>query len=108
MCSLCGVLGGRGHWTDSNAAPEAFRSRTERHTRARERQLRTRLINQVLQHYGLSLKDWASDQYVLKSRTGRSVIVGNLSEVWAEAEKLAHKDCDPLDEGLLQALDQGR
>ena len=27
MCSLCGVLGGRGHWTESSSSPEAFASR---------------------------------------------------------------------------------
>jgi hypothetical protein len=106
MCSLCGILGGRGHWADSATSPEAFARRAERHTWQRERQARTRLINRVLNHYGLSLKDWAGNAYVLRSRTGRTSIVNNLSEVWAEAERLSHKDCDPLDPALLQALGQ--
>lgn len=107
MCSLCGILGGRGHWADSSASPEAFAARTERHTRRRERQERTRLVNRVLAHYGLSLQDWQGSAYVLKSRTGRSVMVEDLNRVWAEAERLSRKDCDPLDEGLLQALGSG-
>lgn len=104
MCSLCGILGGRGHWTESASSPEAFSSRAERHTWARERQARTRLVNRVLAHYGLKLADWSGNAYVLKSRTGRTAIVNNLSEVWAEAETLSRKDCDPLDDGLLAAL----
>ena len=39
MCSLCGVLGGRGHWTDKSSHPEAFRGGAET-TRQRERQMR--------------------------------------------------------------------
>lgn len=104
MCSLCGILGGRGHWADSATSPDAFAARAERHTWQRERQARTRLINRVLTHYGLSLQDWQGSAYVLKSRTGRSAIVNNLSEVWPEAERLARKDCDPLDEGLIAEL----
>lgn len=104
MCSLCGILGGRGHWADSATSPEAFAARGERHTWQRERQTRTRLINQVLRHYGLTLKDWSGNAYVLKSRTGRTSIVNSLNEVWAEAERLSRKDCDPLDPALLQAL----
>ena len=29
VCSLCGVLGGRRHWTESAASPEAFAGRTD-------------------------------------------------------------------------------
>ena len=48
MCGLCGVLGGKGHWSDSAAAPAVFASRAEPQTRGRERQARTRLLNVVL------------------------------------------------------------
>ena len=27
MCALCGVLGGKGHWSDSASAPAAFAGR---------------------------------------------------------------------------------
>tara|TARA_R110002167_G_scaffold60368_17_gene170612 strand:- start:1240 stop:1563 length:324 start_codon:yes stop_codon:yes gene_type:complete len=104
MCSLCGILGGRGHWADSATSPEAFARREERHTWQRERQTRTRLINRVLAHYGLKLQDWSGNAYVLRGRTGQTAIVNNLSEIWAEAERLSHKECDPLDDGLLREL----
>ena len=104
MCSLCGVLGGKGHWTDSSTTPEAFRSRSEATTRRRERQERTRLANAVLKHYGLTLADWAGASYVLSTRTGRKVLVDNLAEVWAAAESLGKTSCDPLDDTLLTAL----
>ena len=102
MCSLCGILGGGAHWTDSTGHPEAFQGRSE--TRRGERQMRTRLVNHILGHYGLSLSDWAGASYVLKSNTGRTALVENLSEIWTAADALGQRTCDPLDEALLRAL----
>lgn len=104
MCGLCGVLGGRGHWSDSASSPAAFRTRLDATTRRGERQARTRLVNKVLKFYGLTLSDWAGASYVLSSRTGRTVLVENLTELWAFAEDLGKRPCDPLDETLLTAL----
>ena len=106
MCALCGVLGGRGHWTDSSAAPEAFAARQQLHTRARERQQRTRLVNKILRHYGLHLGDWSGGGHLLRGRTGRTAIVKNLSEMWAATENLTRSDFDPLEEDLLRSLDE--
>ena len=103
MCALCGVLGGRGHWSDSAANAEAFQGRAAT-TRQRERQQRTRLVNAVLDHYGLGVADWAATSYVLRARTGRTAIVDNLTELWAAADDLGRGRCDPLDEALLEAL----
>ena len=108
MCSLCGILGGRGHWTESNANPEVFAGRAEAHTVARERQQRTRILNAVLAPYALSVSDWAGSRYLLRTRTGRSALVRNLNEVWTEAEKLLGRPCDPLDPALLSALAHDR
>jgi hypothetical protein len=107
MCSLCGVLGGRGHWTEQSSTPEAFASRFEPSTRRRERQERTRLANAVLGHYNLTLADWEGASYVLSGPTGRRAMVENLTELWAAAESLAKKPCDPLDDALLAALARG-
>ena len=104
MCSLCGILAGRGHWTESAANPEVFAGRGEVHTVARERQQRTRVLNVVLAHYGLSVSDWSGSRYVLRTRTGRSALVGNLNELWAAAENLLGRPCDPLDPSLLSEL----
>ncbi len=104
MCSLCGILGGPGHWTESDRSPEAFASRSAATTRRRERQERTRLANRILQHYGLKLTDFAGGSYVLATRTGRSHIVDNIAEVWRAAEGLTGRPCDPLDPALLDRL----
>jgi hypothetical protein len=99
MCSLCGMLGDQVHWTDSN------RPMAEAHAQWRERQARVRLVNTVLQHYGLTLAEWSGKSYVLSSRTGRTAIVDNLSDLWSQAERLSGRRCDPLDERLLVSLE---
>ena len=104
MCSLCGILGGRGHWTESAASPEVFAGRTEIHTAGRERQQRTRILNAVLDHYGLSVSDWAAGRSVLRSATGRTALVDNVGELWPAADRLAGRLLDPLDPALLAAL----
>ena len=104
MCSLCGILGGRGHWTESTSNPGAFGSRTNSMTVRRERQARTKLANTVLAHYRLKLVDWPPSNYILHDAKGRSVLVSNLSELWSAAESVLDEACDPLDESLLSSL----
>ena len=105
MCSLCGMFGPQDHWTDSAGNRAAFAGRAEVHTRQRERQARTRLVNLVLEHYGLELSDWSGNAFVLSSRTGRRVIVNDLAQLWSAAERLTGRACDPLDERLVGALE---
>ena len=104
MCSLCGILAGRGHWTESASSPEVFAGRAEVHTAGRERQQRTRILNVVLGHYGLSVSDWTAGKSVLKSATGRTELVDNVGELWPAAERLTERPLDPLDPALLAAL----
>jgi hypothetical protein len=94
MCSLCGVLAGADHWTDARGAASA-----------EARQLRSRVANAVLGHYGLQLDDWAGS-LVLRNRTGRSAIVPHLGALWPAAEDFAGRPCDPLDPDLLAALER--
>ncbi|MCE2494779.1 MAG: hypothetical protein J4F40_19665 [Alphaproteobacteria bacterium] len=52
------------------------------------------------------MSDWAATSFVLRSHTGQTSLVDNLTEVWAAAEALGKRDCDPLDEDLLTALSE--
>jgi len=108
MCALCGVLGGKGHWSDSASAPAAFAGRTKPQTRIRERQERVRLLNTVLKYHGVVAKDWSGNAYLLTSRTGRTAIVDTVAEIWPAAERLSGRICDPLDDGYLGGLASGR
>jgi hypothetical protein len=105
---LCGLLGNEGEWIDSAAAPAAFGGRAVPQTRLRERQARTRLLNTVLKHHGVSVKDWSGNSYLLTSRTGRTAIANTVGEIWVAVERIGGRACDPLDEDYLHALDDRR
>jgi hypothetical protein len=104
MCALCGVLGGKGHWSDSASAPAVFAGRAEPQTRLRERQDRTRLLNTVLKDHGVVVKDCSGNAYLLTSQTGRTAIVNTVGEIWTVVERIGGRTCDPLDDGYLSAL----
>ena len=96
MCGLCGAFGAKGDWSDAAGGAG---------TGARRRQQRARVANRVLDGYGLRLEAWG-ERYVLRSRTGRTGIVDNLTRLWPVAERLAGRPLDPLDDGLLGSLER--
>jgi hypothetical protein len=106
MCGLCGVLGAEVHWTDAGAQPQAFAGRQAAPTFRQERYQRIALANRVLRHYGLKLGDFEAQSYVLRGATGRQELVPHLALMWAAAERLAGRACDPLDPDLIAALER--
>ena len=105
MCSLCGVLGGSDHWTDSAARPGVFTRNTDPLSRRRERMLRVTQANRILKHFGMTLSDWQGASYLLSTVTGKTEIVDNLTHLWVSAEKLSGRLCDPLDTGLIERME---
>ena len=106
MCGLCGVLGSEAHWTDAAARPATFGAGVAM-TRRQERFARIAIANRILRHYGLKLGDFQGQSYLLRSATGRAELVPHLAGMWAAAERLAGRPCDPLDRALIAALEQG-
>jgi hypothetical protein len=90
MCVLCNVLVNE-HWAEQEGGRRA-------------RVMRVRLLNRVLGFYGLRLDDWSGRVWVLRDRKGRSAVVTDLGSLWVEAERLAGRPLDPLDEELVAAL----
>lgn len=103
MCALCAVLGSSNHWADM-AGRDEFNWNGNKITRRFERNRRVSLMMPVLDYYGLSLGDCGGSTYILSDQAGRSEEVYQLDGIWATAEKLAGKPCDPLDRGLIQCL----
>ena len=102
MCGLCGILG-EGHWTDGvRAVPSTSAVPWLRRQARRERVI---LGNAVLNRSGLTVADWQGAVLMLRSRTGATQMVGTLSDLWPKADRLAKHRIDPLDCGLLDALD---
>ncbi len=104
MCGLCGILGVDVHWSDAASSPHVFSGREA--TRRQDRLRRVALVNAVLRHFSVKAKDWQGQSYLLTTATGKSAIVDHLGLLWPEAEKLAGKSCDPLDDRLIAALEQ--
>ena len=73
---------------------------------ARARAFRASALNRVLGHYGLSVHAWAAGAYVLREQKGGSAVVSDLGALWVEAEKLTGAALDPLDPGLVVALER--
>ncbi len=105
MCALCGSLGGDAHWTDAVSREGVFTRNDDPARRRQERARCVQVANRVLKHYGLRLSDWQGASFLLATFTGKSEIVGDLGHLWAAAERLAGRTCDPLDPELLARLD---
>ena len=106
MCSLCGVLGSAEHWADAQPRPGVFTRNSTPLERRRERIKRVAAANRILTHFGLSVKDWQGRAFLLSTRTGKSEIVDSLAHLWAAADRLRGRQCDPLDPALLQRLER--
>ena len=102
MCGLCGELGGADNWADGLAGGRAS---AVPWLRRRARRQRVLLGDHVLQRYGLRLEDWQGRDYLLRKRTGATVRVDALADLWAKADMLAGVAIDPLDPMLLDALE---
>src|SRR5574337_265761 len=101
MCALCGVLGGREHWTAPVKREGVYVRGEDAAARRRERTLRIAEANAILGLFGLLLDDWQADSYILRTRTGKSEVVADLAALWPAAEALAGRSLDPLDPGVL-------
>ncbi len=92
MCALCGVILNE-HWAEQEGGRRA-------------RVFRVVLLSRVLSHFGLSLHDWSGSVYVLRDSKGSSTVVGDISAVWSEAERLLGRPLDPLDPALVAELSE--
>ena len=70
----------------------------------RVRTFRVRLLNEVLDHFGLRLDDWSGRVYTLRDRKGRAKVVTDIGTLWLAAEELAGRPLDPLDPELVATL----
>lgn len=99
MCGLCGALGAGDHWSSVAGSAALLAPAAERYRQAEA-------ANRVLKLYGLKLKVW-NDRYTLHGRTGRSVVVGHMGELWPLAETLAGTVIDPLDATVMLEMEGG-
>ena len=106
MCALCAVLGRSMHWTDMTGRAE-FQVDGNMVTRRYERARRAALIRPLFDKLGLELNDWGGSSWLVSDRAGNNEEVYQLTEIWAAAERLAGRPCDPLDPDLIESLAAG-
>lgn len=107
MCSLCGILGCDDHWTNAVARPGVYSRNHDDHARRVETARRLKSANAVLSFRRLKLDVWQGRSYVVTSPTGASSVFEALSHLWPEAETLAPRGFDPLDEELIAWMEEG-
>lgn len=94
MCANCGYPAAPGHWTEAGAADAS--------ERLRSRFRRAQVLQSVLPAYGLKAHDGGVVPGIqLSNLSGNEMIVGNLDELWATAERLSGAPVDPLDPRFL-------
>lgn len=89
MCSLCGELSTRPHWTD----------------RSPDRAARLTYARALLRAHGLGLTEWHG-RYLVSNGRGRTEVVDDLGACWVAAERLTGRPADPLDPAAAAALRQ--
>jgi hypothetical protein len=108
MCVLCGDLIGEPHWTERSVKADAIGSVAGESDRRQARFRRTRILNRVLRVNKLTVhEDLSGTLYVLGNGKGSQEVVQHLGQVWPAADRLAGRRLDPLDAGLLTALEAG-
>jgi hypothetical protein len=96
------------HWTDQSAHDREFSNTVVvgelQRDRMRDRLRRVRYANRILSFYGLNLKDWNGSRYLLSDKKGSQKVVGDLGDMWPEAQKMSGNRIDPLSPELLAFL----
>lgn len=95
MCMLCGAWSGKRQWGSDGGNGIAERP---------ERQLQERLVSHVLRHYGLELKPWKGEGYLVGGPAGPAQHARDLPGLWSAVERATGAKCDPLGPGLMQFL----
>ena len=106
MCALCGVLGGVGSLDRCRRAPRRVHAqRRSACSAGASGRTASPAPAACCNYYGLTLSDWQASSFVLSTATGKTEIVDNLGHLWAAAEKLLGRPCDPLDPDLIVRLE---
>lgn len=89
MCNACGNPAAPGHWTEAGAQSGGKRIRATHQ--------RMSVLKRVLSPYGFSVyADGIIPQIQLLCPGGARVLVNNLSDLWAEVERIQGFAIDPL------------
>ena len=94
MCGVCGVLGGRRHWSAGAGVHDGAVTPTQRAERA---QL-ARLLDRITQRRAVRVSTWTGTSFLVSGPTGATEIAETLADVWRALDRLAARPVDPLDD----------
>lgn len=105
MCVLCGELIEQVHWTDMERRQlDTVVSGQFQRERKRSRLLRTKICNELLNAYGITLKEWNNSKFIMTNGKGKFAVLHDLGQIWNKADEMIGHPIDPLDETVLQRL----
>lgn len=94
MCNACGNPAAPGHWTEAGAPTGGPRLRALHH--------RISVLNRVLKPYGFKVHaDGNIPQLQLVRSGGATILVNDLTDLWATVERILGFPIDPLSPRLL-------
>lgn len=108
MCGMCGIWSGMGHWSSPGRRPGGpGRDPLPVAPPAAARIAQARALAMIGAHAGITVRDWMLTSWILEDRSGGSMIVETLPEVWAGVARLSGSAIDPLDETFIARMEAG-
>ncbi|MDL0105192.1 hypothetical protein [Campylobacter vicugnae] len=106
MCVLCGELVSALHWSDLGGNGSTITVGDTQGQRLKSRLKKVKYANKILSFYALKLSEWQNSKYILSNKTGKSVIVNDLGDLWSKAESMLGRNLDILEPKLLEHIKQ--
>ena len=106
MCVLCGELVSALHWSDLGGNGLIITVGDTQGQRLKSRLKKVKYANEILSFYALKLSEWQNSKYILSNKTGKSVIVNDLGDLWSKAESMLGRNLDILEPKLLEHIKQ--
>lgn len=108
MCVLCGEMMSSFHWSDVKFKEQKreIEVGSEQKERMQARLKRVKIVNEILEFYGLKLRDFQGSKYVLSSKKGRELIVNDLGDLWQKVSEIENITPNALDNKLIVFLGQ--
>lgn len=106
MCILCGELVAALHWSDLNSSNATISVGETQGDRLKSRLKKVKYANEILGFYALKLSEWQNSKYILTNKTGKSVIVNDLGDLWSKAQEMLGRNLDILEPKLLEYIKQ--
>lgn len=99
---MCGLWSGMAHWSSAGRLPSGGRPGAPA---GAARMAQVRALGALCAHGGITARDWMLTSWILEDRSGGTLIVDSLPEVWAGVERLSGRPLDPLDEAFLDRIE---